>query len=366
MKQHQNKRVVILTSVIGYGIYFPSLLIRNGLRKAGMFNAIYTIEHYFTTEKLARFEASRVAFKKDYRIAKMAAKMPIENKTLLSDKKIEELFREWDAIGASRFLCFSGLWLPVLHKYKESKHVNIDCCRIDAGISPTWSGEQASSLAINKTYGFFDLQQEKINYTLGIPGFKPAPFAERPKAILAHGGGWGLGNYIEHMASLDHTDYKKNIMIHTSGEYDQTMKNTCYYMNDPSWDPLNDRSDYHTTFPKLGRFRDGEINYQACEEHHGALGIINNSKAIISKPGGMTLLDTLLTETPLVYLDPMGPNEQGNRRICDSLQIGLSFESWKAQNFSEEVLAKCVARIQAVKKNLPDFLSAYIENESLI
>jgi hypothetical protein len=73
----------------------------------------------------------------------------------------------------------------------------------------------------------------------------------------------------------------------------------------------------------------------------------------------MTLLDVLTTETPLVYLTPMGPNEEGNKRICEHLGLGISFENWEKSNFSSQILHECSRNIHKLKKKLPDFLSVY-------
>ena len=358
----QSKHIAILTSIIGYGIYFPSLITLKYLESKGVKTSIYIVERYFTESKLQTFQDSRIAFKKNYKVAHVAAQLPLSETELTDTTKIDSLYQEWDNSGVDEFLCYSGLWFPVLQGFFEKHQVRpINCCKIDAGISPAWRNIDNHKLTIANTYKFFNVEETKINYQLNIPAFTPTPYEKRSQSLMMHGGGWGLGNYMKQAENLKKTAYEKKIMIHHPNEYVKTNTGFQYYMNDTNWDPLLNEAQYHTNFPKLGKFAfdNSTVTYQEFKHHHGSLSVIQNAMAIISKPGGMTLLDAIITETPLVYLLPMGPNEEGNRNICEHLGLGISFENWEKSNFSAKILKECSNNIRNLKKKLPDFLSAY-------
>jgi hypothetical protein len=362
MIKSNSRHIAILTSIIGYGIYFPSLITRNDLESKGFKTSIYVVERYFSEEKLQTFKESRIAFKKNFKVARIAAQLPLSHKNLMNTEKINKLYREWELEGVDEFLCFSGLWFPILEKFFAS-HISkpVNCCKIDAGISPAWKDIDKYSLKIANTFKFFNLDELKINYQLRVPQFQPVCYEKRSRSVMMHGGGWGLGNYIKYADNLKGAGYEKKIMIHHSNEYVKNNKGFRYFMNDPDWDPLLEASKYHKNFPRLGEFAfDAEtISYKNFDNHHGSLKVIQHCMAIVSKPGGMTLLDVLTTETPLVYLIPMGPNEEGNKRICEHLGLGISFENWEKSNFSSQILHECSRNIHKLKKKLPDFLSVY-------
>ncbi|HEY0058556.1 MAG TPA: hypothetical protein VGB56_05435, partial [Flavisolibacter sp.] len=135
---------------------------------------------------------------------------------------------------------------------------------------------------------------------------------------------------------------------------------TAFFINDPAWDPLLNATD--EGFPPLGAVGSEGIEYSYCTEHHPALSLINESKAVVSKPGGMTLIDAIITETPFIYLEAMGTNEEGNTVLIDHYGLGMPYEQWKESGFSPQILEECHRNIRKLKAVLPDFVDSYIKD----
>ncbi|WP_430409977.1 hypothetical protein [Kordia sp.] len=350
----------ILTSLFGFGVYFPARIVANGLKTAEFDSEVLLIEDVFTDAKRETFEASKIAFSKNYKLAKLATKLSINSSEMFDLDKMKTLFKQWKEANVSEFLCFSGLWLDVLSLYAKSvPKVNVKLCRLDAGDAVTWRIND--ELAIQKTYSFLNLTESKINYKLSIPTLQYIPYDEREEAVVIHGGGWALGNFLETTQQLPETLIKK-ILVKDFSKYIPQEKATAYYINDPTWNPIQHRA-HASYFPGLGKINSKEnIAYTENFEYHSVLDLIVNSKAIISKPGGMTLVDSISTGTPLLYLEPMGENEEGNRILIERLQIGTSFETWQKEGFSKELLREFHENIQKIKTDLPDLISEIVSD----
>lgn len=359
----QRAPIAILSSLIGYGLYLPAQIINQRLRKKGIPSQLYLVETLFTEEKKKTFQASRQAFGKNFRLAQLAARVPVDYHSSISESEAERIYGLWRAQNITEFLCFSGLWLELLKGYEPaSGEKRIRCCRIDAGEAQTWTN--LDNVPIDHTYYFSDLPQKKINYTLSIEGLEPLAYGSRRNEVVVHGGGWGLGNYMQKTEALKEAGYFRKIILSPAADLkQQPEEQTAYFINDPSWDPLLNAAD--EGFPPLGALVNEDIEYNYCPDHHPALCLINESKAVISKPGGMTLIDSIITETPFIYLEAMGTNEEGNTVLIDHYGIGLPYEQWKASGFSAKQLRECHWNIKKLRSALPDFVDSYVRELEL-
>ncbi|MEN5086526.1 hypothetical protein ABE426_08655 [Sphingobacterium faecium] len=348
----------ILTSLIGYGIYLPAQIIQQQLAASGIASEILVFEWLYDAEKKKTFSDSAAAYADNYKLAQLAAKIPVNYQASTDPALVERLYQQWMQEEQTHFLCLSGLWFAILKNYHPPFALKtINCCRMDAGQAHTWSNEH--QLVIDRSYFLFDIQLKKINYAFHIPELKHIPYAKRSKNIVIHGGGWGLGDFITKTAALADAGYHRNILIKSLNKYRPDDTQTSYYLNDPDWDILNKNSS-SSPFPAIGHIhhRD-DISYFHHDHYHPVLDLINQSKAIISKPGGMTLTDSLITGTPLIYLDPMGENEEGNAVIVNENKIGMSFEKWKNDNFSLQTIHELHKNIVTLQSDLPDFIATF-------
>lgn len=350
----------ILTSCLGYGVYYPAVMVSHALRNAGFNTAMQILEHYYTPEKKETFKRTRNAFRENFALSQLASRWPTNYGEGVDGLAIGSLKQEWKDSGSPYFLIFSATWLPILEAYllESPEPPVIDACRIDAGLSPVWKQAGNSPLPFHNWH-LFDLPGRKVNYTIRNQGFAPARFADREQAVVMHGGGWSLGDYQAKADALAAHPFKRNIIVHSSDglRFEQDVR---YYMNDPHWDLL-DLPPGSPAFPAFsGKLSaTGVPSFKQQSHMPGIYEVINNSRAIIAKPGGMTLLDSLITCTPLVYLEAMGDNETGNASLWESLGMAISFNSWQQSGFDERELQRLQQNITACNKELPDFTECY-------
>ncbi|PTX58967.1 hypothetical protein C8N46_11136 [Kordia periserrulae] len=343
----------ILTSIIGYGIYFPALMVYERL-KALQYNVhIYSIECYFNEQATAEFEQTKKAFQKDVRLAQIASRIPVKYTKKLSDEKTKALFTEWESHETTHFLCFSGLWLDTLQSYKQQHPTCvIDMCRVDSAVSATWEALKRHDNLIANDVSFFNADTNDIKYVLNIPEIQPLPYSERENEVAMHGGGWDLGDFTQ-MTNHFTNDYHVNLIVNASQEL--SKENITLYANQPNWNPLYDEG-----FPPFGKIQnDSEIITKNYEKHPGILTVLLKSKAIVSKPGGMTLMDSLMTETPLLFLQSIGKNEQYNQQLWETLQLGISLEKWLESTQKDLLLQEMQSNLLEIKAKTPCFITTY-------
>ncbi len=353
MKLKETHTINIISSIIGYGVYFPALIIYEQLKALNYNVNIYIIERYFDEKATSEFERTKTAFKKDVRLVQIASRIPVKYTKKLSDEKTTALFKEWANNNTTHFLCFSGLWLETLQAYKQQHPMCvIDSCRVDSAVSSTWEALLRHDQLIRNDVSFFNAEANKINYVLNIPEVKPLPYSERTKNVTIHGGGWDLGDFASTTNQFTE-NYHVNLIVNDIQE--SSDKNITLYANQPNWNPL-----YTDGFPPFGRIdSDLKLTTTTYQKHPGILTVLAKSNAIVSKPGGMTLMDSLIAETPLIFLKSVGKNENSNKKLWETLQLGVSIEAWQQSDQKDTILHKMQERIIAIKKETPCFLTTY-------
>jgi hypothetical protein len=80
--------------------------------------------------------------------------------------------------------------------------------------------------------------------------------------------------------------------------------------------------------------------------------------AVVSKPGGGTLLDSLAAATPIVLLAPWGEPEAKNGALWEELGFGIDYHRWRRTGFDQGVLMKLHDRLLAAGEDNIDQLVA--------
>lgn len=352
--------IKILTSVIGYGTYFPALLVKKKLESLGFEVELFIFERLYSQEKKKLFYESAEAFATNFKLARLANKVHVDYHASTDVAQVKDLYGKWSKDKSIHFLCFSGLWFEVLKNYAPNvTKVKISCCRMDAGNAHTWVNR--SHLDIDNMYYMFDVTSRSINYRFEVPSFVSLPYNERKNEVIIHGGGWGLGDFIKSTQGIVSKGYHRNIVIRNSEDYNSGEVGTTFFMNDPHWDILC-YPNREESFPSIGKITEGEVtDYADNDKYHPILDLVNTSKAIISKPGGMTLADSLISCTPMFYLEPLGENEIGNSVIIDMLKIGMSFKNWEKEGFNPRYLSLFHENLKILKRKTPDFVLSYLK-----
>jgi hypothetical protein len=119
-------------------------------------------------------------------------------------------------------------------------------------------------------------------------------------------------------------------------------------MLDPAWRTWDGVATGEPEFPPMREVRGGEVvRALAGGDHHAMHDVIRGAKAIVSKPGGCTLIDSLAAATPIVLLEPYGDAEHRNGQLWERLGYGIRWDAWRDTGFDDAVLARLHANIVA-------------------
>lgn len=349
MPEKKNDTVVILSSLVGYGAFIPALLLYQQLKAEGRSVQLHAIENYYSEEKKIIFEQTRTAFRKNPKLVKIASGLSAQLENNLSADTGEDLQHRWREEGCCRFVCFSGLWSALLARIAESDtRVKIIFCKVDSGFSSAWKNIDSPLLQHHHT-SFFEAQEGKVRYKISPRGLEPHPFHQREEAVLLHGGGWYLDGFNKQVESIAQ-HYTCRPVQRASDAPHPSLKNVEPVKENYTWDPLHD-SRHFFTFPSYS------LSAQPNREYAGLWDLMNRCRAVVSKPGGMTLMDSLVTATPLVMLEPAGRNEEDNGKLWQELGLGIYYSDWEKTGFSANTLEEIHGNLLRKKSETPDFIS---------
>jgi len=149
---------------------------------------------------------------------------------------------------------------------------------------------------------------------------------------------------------------------------DETPQPVHYYLLDPQWDPWHTDAAGHHQFPRFGPLpgqaadieqpaqKTLQQTLQQTRDYHTSFDLVRRCRAMLSKPGGGTLLDALAAATPLVFLDSFGQHEADNAKLWQQLGFALPFAKWQATDFDQEPLERCHNKLQQAAQETPDFV----------
>jgi hypothetical protein len=344
--------VTVLTSGIGLGVYIPALLVRQQLMALGMLADVEVLESYYTDARLQQQLAHQRACYERFELALVAHRMarPIDDS--LDSTRIDGLLQRWADERRRQFIVWSGFWLPVLTRYRAlvDGPLDIDCCRIDAEVSASFRVYGALPADAHEIW-LWNGSEKRTVYEIPVDDRRPLDFAERDDRLVVHGGGWGLGTYRERRVELAQTTWRCDAVVHDAHEAGPAHDRT--FMVDPSWRPWHRNGEGHTfpPFAEVGRMWRGD--------EHALFGLIRRAKAIVSKPGGGTLIDSLASATPVVLLEPYGYGEAANGALWQHLGFGIAYDEWRASGFDPAILQRLHENLRRRRPG-PSYTRAYV------
>jgi hypothetical protein len=348
--------ITILTSGVGLGIYIPALLIRQQLNELRVRADVEVVEEYYSAESQAAWLAHKEAFQTNFALAVLANRMARPVRQLIDSNKIRDLMERWAFENRNVFVVWSGYWLPILDQYKTingNHRLDVDLCRIDAEISASFRAHPDIDVGGNDIW-LWNWHQRKILREIPIThaGSIPIPFGERERRLIVHGGGWGLGTYRSVVPELERTNYALDVVVNNTSSLRERRSSDRRLIIDPDWQPWQRGWDGRHSFPAVGILGDGQrIEYQGNADFHEMYNVLRHCRGIISKPGGGTLIDSLNSGTPVVFLDAFGDAEQKNAALWEYLGYGVSYQAWRDSGYSESLLEKLHSNIIRRKTN---------------
>lgn len=327
----------ILTSGMGLGVYVPSVILHNQLKEKGFDSNIYVYEEYFTEKAKNNMESYRKLFHRDFRAAIAGHKIPLHTANKSENLELfESLYKQWEEKGTTHFLMLSGHWDGVVEEFynRGHKEIQVECLRLDCGITPSWRNYQKSDRE-DTTQWLFGNQDKEILYKITVAHKEVIPFNKREDEYFVHGGGWGMGTYRDSIKELSGVG-KLNITLYDLEEMDKESTKNQYYYMDASWKPWHkgETGDYY--FPPMKRIEEQDFTYSNLLPP--AYDITKRVVGIISKPGGGTLLDSISAATPVIFLPPIAEHERNNAEFFIKHQLGIDFETFKASGYKKELL----------------------------
>ncbi|MEY9490837.1 hypothetical protein RKD26_006631 [Streptomyces calvus] len=330
--------IAVLTSGVALGVHVPGLLLASRLRERGAETVVEVIERLLPDDRRQSIEASRAVFHRDFRVARAGQRLAADPSSGVDGTALAALHRRWTRLGVRHVVVFSGFWLGALRRLSGTglrlPHVTV--CHVDSVESPSFRragptapGTDVVRLASSAT--------GRLPCTIPVTHRPPVPWAERGGRLLVHGGGWGMGTYRERAADLAAAGHALDLVVHEPDEAASAPPGTRAYLMDPSWHPWHDDG-----YPPLGRLAPGQdpgsVRYRRGTAHHASFDLARGAAAMVSKPGGGTLLDSLWSATPLVLLEPSGQHEEHNARLWCELGFGIRYEQWRATGFDPAYL----------------------------
>lgn len=366
-----NNRVTILCSGFGLGFYVPGLLLERKLHALGLQAEIEVFETLMPDAKKEQTDNSRKAYQQSFAVALTSQKIPSDIRSSLDEKAVEQLLQQWQQEERKRFIVLSGHWVHVMDQYRAMAGfpVEAELLYIDAELSPSWKNLRRLNPGYAEGYReihMYDLENRAIRYRIDAGPEKPLPAAARNGRLVVHGGGWGIGTFREKFAALEAAGYELDIAAYSIQEIGPAIQGRRYYMNDPQWRTWKRDDSGQYTFPPFAEVTGQDTDrFPPCNQYKGGMfGVIRQASAVISKPGGGALIDSLASGTPLVLLDPFGPHEQINSDLWVELGYGLRYNEWAESGFDREALSRIAGHLQSAQGKYADYASSYAEQLS--
>jgi hypothetical protein len=362
MIDRTNPPITILCSGVALGVYIPALLLNYQLQQHQLPTEVVILEHLYTLESQQKLKSHQQAYHKNFSMALMAHKMTRDIQFSLDDQLVDSILTSWESEHRSNFIVWSGFWMPIIEKYRQRvapKQVNVDLCRIDADISATFKS-YTNFHQHDREIWLWNWAEKKLEYELPVTNQPPIPYPDRANRFVIHGGGWGIGTYTNKIAELEANKIALDIVTYEIAESIQNNPNNRYFMVDPTWSPWLQPTTKQPEFPPFGQVNNSP-NFQNRAEYHELFDVIRSSKAIISKPGGGTLIDSLASATPIILLEPYGYAEQSNAEIWEYLGYGISYDRWQAMNYDLAMLEQLHQNILNRDRSTINYAQSYAE-----
>jgi hypothetical protein len=313
---------IALTSGVALGTHIPGLLLDRALSARGLPSRVYVLEKYFPDEVRQRIQIAKGRYSRDYRLAKAAHALATDHAELIAPETLTALFDDWDAAQVGSITVFSGFWTEIVAAYVDRRpDVLVDVCHVDAVPSP--SHRHAAELTGSTHTWLLDARTNTLNETIPVTrAGARLPWESRSISFLAHGGGWGMGTHTAAAARL--VDEGESVSLILPEPWSDPPAGLSAYHQDPSWEPS-----LGTAFPRLIAGT-GTVapSFDSREHWADTFELTRRSRAVVSKPGAGTLIDSLNAATPVLFTDALGGWELANERVWCALGFGMRLSEW--------------------------------------
>jgi hypothetical protein len=344
--------ITFLSSGVTLGTYVPAKILAARLPGLGTRGDVEVFEALLDEEEARRAHAARTAFRGDFKLALTALRLVRDQAPRLDPERVRLLLSRWAEQRRADFVMFSGFWQPILARYGERVPwpVRVDVCHLDAAATPSLRLVPPGQAGWKEVW-MFDAGTDRIPRTIAVTDEEPLPWTARDPRLLAHGGGWGLGTYLDRVRELAAAGFGVDVICHDPDDLTGNPPGTRRFLIDPGWTPWGDGG-----FPPFGEAAgSGPVRYTRREDHHDSFELARRALAMICKTGGGTLLDSLWSATPVIALESYGAHEAVNAALWQRLGFGTTFATWRDGGFRIEELERMHASLLEARKGLIDY-----------
>ncbi|MWV43356.1 hypothetical protein GRF59_06890 [Paenibacillus sp. HJL G12] len=350
--------VILLASGNSLGAYIPAMHLHTYLQTKGIETDVQVLENVYQEEVRNKIRSTKKAFHANFAVARMGHKLAKPIDAALDEESVQRLLDAWKQAGISRFAVFTGFWLPILERYKAAagRLLDIRLIRLDAWDTPSFKVHKELYPGYNNVW-FYEPSQLSPGSYIASDEVEPLPYGERTGRILIHGGGWGIGTYAATISELRLLGRGLDVIVYDPSEVDEDDGITRYFGTQISWDPWSRDALGRHTFPPMIRYvrTDGVLREYPLGDYSAYMYLMRNCAAIISKPGGATLNDSLSFGIPFIMLEPFGDHELHNSNYWEACGFGIRFTEWKTGNYSDDLLEEMCKRLVEHRSKINHF-----------
>jgi hypothetical protein len=354
--------ITILCSGVALGVYIPALLVNYQLQMRGAATQVVVLESLFPEEKQNKILENKTAFHQNFAVAKMGQRMARDIGPNLDPQQLKQLNENWIQDERRLFIIFSGFWMPLVEAYRQRLtpvKLWAHQLHMDAAVSASWKNVVSAYDGYQPIW-LFSYAAKQLYYRLADHQEPPVPHSQRPYRYLIHGGGWGMGTYQSKIPILEAAGLDLDIIAYHPQEAAAPKTRQRYFMVDPAWSPWHKNRSGQHEFPPFGEIVPGAVpQFTNRPDSHELFQLARNARAIISKPGGATLLDSWAAATPLVMLEPFGDYEAKNAALWQELGFGIPFSEWEEAEFAPELLEPLHQNLLRSQDNVPNYVAAW-------
>ncbi|MFE4368280.1 hypothetical protein ACFRMN_08530 [Streptomyces sp. NPDC056835] len=355
--------IAVLTSGVALGVHVPGLLLASRLRERDVPVRVEVLERLLPPDRLAAVSASRDVFHRDFRVARVGQRIASDPVAAISADVQDELVRHWEECGVHTVVVFSGFWLSLVRRFMErtGRAPRVIVCHVDSVASPSFR-KAGPALPGTEEIWLASRAGTALPWTIPVTREPPIQWDRREPRLLVHGGGWGMGTYRDRAADLVDAGHDIDLVVHAVEETGPAPGRTRHFVLNPAWHPWLDDG-----YPPLGHLLPGrspaDVSYTRGRTHHSSFDLARAVRAMVSKPGGGTLLDSLWSATPLVLLEPSGEHEGHNAQLWCDLGFGVRYEDWRSDAFSPRLLEKMHRALLSAAEGPRDLAAALSGSE---
>jgi len=350
--------ISVLTSGVALGVHVPGLLLAQRMRERGANVEVVVLEGLLPESKRSTTAKMKFAFHRDFRVALTGQRLAVDPAAAVPDTALHELAHQWRERRVQRVVVLSGFWLPIVERCAQLSgyRPEVDVCHLDSVPSPSFRAAGPIPPEVRQIW-LADWTHTTVPLTIPVSSRPPLCWADRDGRLLVHGGGWGMGTYRQHANALRNEGFELDIIAYESNDLSTDDDGIRYFMIDPSWHPWLDSG--YPPFARVDGLR--EPDYVQGSDCHGSFELARSALAMVSKPGGGTMLDSLWSATPLVLLEPFGEHEARNAELWEQLGFGIGIKKWQDTGYANDVLEQLHDALMRAKPGIPDYARKLME-----